>query len=128
MGLTVLSLVILRILWALTSIKPGLPEIMKPWERYSERYLHFTLYLLLLIMPLSGWLMSTAAGYAPSFFGLFSIPMPRISHNENLAGFAGEIHYKVAWLLILLVSIHILAAFKHHFIDKDNILKRMWPG
>lgn len=125
-GLSVLLLVILRVVWSFINIKPGLPWAVKAWERIAEYSVHGLLYLLLLAMPVSGWIMSTAAGRPPQIGGHL-IPAPGIAINSSLARTALTLHVTFAWCLIALVTLHILAAFKHYLINKDNILQRMLP-
>lgn len=127
-GLTVLALVVLRIFWALSNIKPKLPTSIPAWQRFGSTSVHYVLYVLMLAMPLSGWMMATAANKAPSYFGLAVIPMPFVPVDKDLAKFANTSHWLLAWLIVGFVSLHILAALKHHFINKDNVLKRMLPG
>ncbi len=125
-GLLTLMVIILRILWTLGNPKPQLPNA-KRWEKIVEHTVHGLIYVSLLGMPLSGWTMATAAGRPPHLWGhIFS--MPGVATDMALANKANEVHGVLAWILIGLVSIHILAALKHHFIDRDNILKRMLPG
>lgn len=121
-GILVLMLATLRLLWRMSNTTPAL-EL--PWyERLGARFAHFALYLLMICMPLSGWLMSSAGGYPTSFFGLFNLPN-LVAPNEELHELFEEIHEWLAYGLISLIVIHTLGALKHHFIDKDNILKRM---
>jgi cytochrome b561 len=75
-------------------------------------------------MPLSGWLMSSASGYLPSIFGLFNLP-GLISPNQESSKLFEEAHQWIGYGLIALICIHLLAALKHHFIDKDDVLKRI---
>ena len=77
-------------------------------------------------MPLCGWIMSVASERVPSFFGFFRLPLP-IKPNKALALFMKESHEIIAWILVGMVVLHVLAALKHHFINKDNVLKRMLP-
>lgn len=125
-GLLVLFLTVPRLLWALSGIKPTLPATLKPWEKIAERVIHTCLYLSLLLMPFFGWAMSTAAGHAPKLFTL-SIAMPGIVQSKAIAHFFGEYHAFFAWVIVVLVSIHVAAAIKHHVIDKDNVLRSMMP-
>jgi len=124
-GLTVLSLMVLRLGWTLMNPKPGL-ENVSAWERVAERWVHGSLYLFLLAMPVSGWVMSTAEGYNPHLFAL-SMPAPGIVKDEAVGDFFGGVHYYLAWTILIVLSIHLLAALKHHYIDKDNVLRRMMP-
>lgn len=128
LGLVLLTLVILRILWTLNNPKPLLPPRTRPWEIMIERLVHLLLYVFMLAMPLSGWIMSSAAGYHPNFFGLITLPMPGIPISESLSAVAHDVHTISSWALITVVVLHMLAALKHHFIHKDNILKRMMPN
>ncbi|HVE44853.1 MAG TPA: cytochrome b [Gammaproteobacteria bacterium] len=123
-GLTLLSLALLRLAWTLINTKPRSIEGTKPWERLAERTVHWALYATILAMPLAGWIGASAAGYAP-FIGSYSFGLP-IKENKELADYAFTLHGKLALLLIGLVSIHVLAALYHHFIKKDNVLRRMW--
>jgi len=125
-GLLTLTIVILRLLWTLNNPKPQIPNA-KRLEKVVEHTVHGLIYLALFGMPLSGWLMVTAAGRPPHLFGQ-ALPMPGIAQDKALAGLAADVHLVLAWTLIVLVSLHVLAALKHHFIDKDIVLKRMWPG
>lgn len=126
-GLTVLSLMIFRLIWALMNPKPQLPNGSKRWERIAEYAGHGLLYLLLIAMPLSGWLMVSAAGKPPTFFNLFAIPMPGVAGNDTLKHLGDSLHTIIAWTIIVIVSLHILAALRHHFFEKDDILLRMLP-
>jgi cytochrome b561 len=121
-GLTILALACLRIIWRLSNSTPilNLPKL----EQIAARLAHLGLYGLMLAMPLSGWLMSSAAGRTPSFFGLFNVPN-LVNPNEQLMGLFQWAHQWLAYGLIALLTVHTLAALKHHFIDKDDILRRM---
>lgn len=126
-GLTVLTLVLLRMLWTLINNKPEYPDTMPAWQVSAARISHMLLYLAILTMPLTGWLMSTAAGYAPKLFSM-KLAMPFVAVSKPLAGLANNLHELCAYLIIGLLCVHVGAAIKHHIIDKDNILKRMLPG
>lgn len=128
LGLLILLVALLFIVWNLIDKKPRWSVAMPTWERISATIVHLALYILIIIMPISGWLMSTAAGHPPNFFWLLEIPMPGIAKNKMLAQTVSNVHSILAWILCALVAIHILAAFKHHFVTKDNILKRILPG
>jgi len=128
LGLLILLVAVLFILWNLLNPKPQWPNTMSKWQRISAKVVHLALYTFILLMPLTGWLMSTAAGHPPNFFWLVQIPMPGIAVNKTLAQTVVSIHSVLAWILCSFVGIHLLAALKHHFIAKDNILTRMLPG
>ena len=126
-GVSILTLMLLRLLWALVNPKPELPLGTPRWQHFAERGMHGLLYLVLIIMPLSGWIMSVAAGHLPHFFS-YHLSLPFVPENKALSNTMFETHHAIAILIIVLVSIHILAALYHHFIKKDNVLKRMMPG
>lgn len=125
-GLIVLLLGILFLLWSSINTKPKYSVHMLAWEIYLARTVHFFLYALLIGMPLSGWIMSSASGRAPNFFGLIKLPMPFIPHSKALANTAADTHYFLAWTLTALIALHFIGAIKHHWIDKNDILKRMF--
>jgi len=125
-GLCILTLMILRLLWTLTNPKPALPP-STPWYEYlAERLVHWTMYAALIVMPLSGWIGSVAANRSPRL-GEYIFTLP-IEQSKSLMTSSFEVHYTIALIIIGLVSVHILAALFHHFIRKDNVLRRMLPG
>ena len=123
-GVFLFLLLLVRILWRWVSPPPESLASHKRWEKFSSHIAHTVLNLLLLIIAISGYLVITAKGQAIHVFNLFSIPAitSGFSNQEDLAG---EIHLLAAWAVIILAGIHALAAFKHHFIDKDSTLRRM---
>ena len=122
-GLTILLLMLLRLGWALMNVKPRLPDGTPCWQRGAERLTHFLLYVAVIGMPLFGWVGSVAAGHAPHIGG-FDINLP-IAQSKELADTAFTLHGYFAIVLIVLISIHALAALYHHFICRDDILRRM---
>lgn len=125
-GIVILGLVVLRLLWRFTNPTPKLPADM-PWiERMAAHAGHAGLYLLMIGMPLSGWLMSSAAGFPVSVYGLFQMP-DLVVTNQELRKQMGDVHGTLAWVIIGLVSVHVLAALFHHFYHKDTVLRRMLP-
>jgi len=125
-GFMVSVLAILAILWKFKNPHPSFPDSMPTWEKIIARITHWLLYLSLLIMPLSGTIMSTAYGVPPNFFGLYQFPM-FIEKNMKVAEVFFLIHQYASYLFSALIVLHILAALKHHFIDRDVVLKRMLP-
>lgn len=123
-GVLILLLVFLTLIWKAFNVRPVYPLLMPQWEKISARLTHALLYILLILMACSGFIMSAAAGKPPNFFGLYQFPM-LIAENKMVSNVFFEIHSITAYCLVFLITIHILAALKHHFIDKDNILKRM---
>lgn len=124
LGLTVLFLTCGRIYWIYHRGRPALPGIIPKWELYLSRAVQYSLYIFLLVMPLSGWIMSVAANHVPTFFGLFNMPLP-ITPNKLLAEQMDTIHKIIAWILIGLLSLHIIGALKHYFWDRDEVLRSM---
>jgi len=127
LGLTVLVLIVLFFLWTQYTGKPDLPTITPKWQIILARFVQYSLYALLICMPLSGWVMSIAAGRVPSYFGLFNVPLPMVA-NKALSNTMQNTHETIAWILIALIALHIIGALKHHFINKDSVLKTMWRG
>ncbi len=124
-GFLVLALVIIRILWRIINIRPKLS--IKAWEAYAAHIVHWSFYALMFALPITGWLLTSAAGLPASFFGLVTFPSLIAPDNQLLSLFQ-EIHKWLSYALIALIFLHTAGALKHHFIDKDNILKRMiWP-
>ncbi len=125
-GLTILTLMILRTLWALKNPKPRLPSGAPLWQIAAERLMHFGFYVVLLAMPVVGWVMSSAAQKAPHLWG-YSLALP-MGKNKALAHQMSTIHEILAYVIIAMIVIHVAAALRHHFVKKDNILVRMLPG
>ena len=123
-GLSILALMIFRIVWRLTHRPPALPASLPNWQRIASYVSHGLLYLLLIAMPLSGWLMNSASGFPTKLFGV--LPFPQlIEKSQSAFEFWKYSHGVIAISLCGLIGIHVLAALKHHFIDKDVILNRM---
>ncbi len=125
-GITILFLMILRVVWALTNPKPVSPPGTSRFEHFLEWSGHVFLYVLILAMPLVGWMGSVAAGYLP-YIGTLQLGLP-IAKNPDLSKLLFEIHDILAVVIIVMVSLHVLAALYHHYIRKDNVLKRMMPS
>lgn len=124
-GITVLALVILRILWRATHTPPAALAAQAAWERGLARLVHYLLYFGMLVMPVSGYIMSSAGGHDISIFGLFNLPL-LIDKNEQLGGLAKEIHEIAGYSLIAAVALHVVGGLKHHLIDRDVTLPRMF--
>lgn len=125
-GVVFLLLAIFAVTWHVNNPKPAYPPQMPKWEKQSALLVQGVLYLTFFAMPLSGLIMSTAAGYPPSFFGLFQFPQ-FIPKNLLVSHFFFNVHEITGYIIIALVIMHVAAALKHHFIDHDSILKRMLP-
>jgi cytochrome b561 len=123
-GVIILFLVCLRILWRTVNVSPSLNELPAV-ERITARIAHFILYFLMVTVPLTGWLMSSAKGFPVSFFGIFVLP-DIISPDKNMGNIYNQIHVWLAYTLLAVICLHVVGALKHHFIDKDNILRRIF--
>lgn len=100
---------------------------MKPYERRLAQFTHAYLYFILFCMPLVGWIMSSAANYPVSYFGHFTFPNP-IALNKALVEPLKILHKSLSWSLLAVAGLHIVAALRHHFVIKDDVLRRMFPG
>jgi cytochrome b561 len=125
-GITILMLAALRLLWRLLNPTPALPDTLKPYERRLAHFSHAALYALLFAMPLTGWTMSSARNFPVSWFGLIQLP-DLVAPDRPLYRFLHETHETLAWVLVAVAALHVLGALKHHFVYKDDVLRRMLP-
>lgn len=147
LGITVLGLVVLRMLWRLIDRRPPYPPGMPGWQRLASSSAHALIYAAMLVMPISGWLYNSAARRPLDWFGLFKIPsltaLDRTTQTYSILGFdapafidtpqklrslAGDVHETLFYAGALLIALHLAAALKHHFFDRDPTLARMLPG
>jgi cytochrome b561 len=126
-GVTTALLVIVRVWWRVRNPPPVLPASMPGWEITASKISHALLYMCLIVMPLSGFSATQFTKYGVNYFGLFKIP-PMGSENKVVYDLLQGVHGVTATLLIALVVIHVLAAFKHLLINRDNVFQRMLPG
>ena len=125
-GVTVFLLVWLRLAWRVTHRPPALPETLSPPMRLAAHAGHAALYGLMVVIPLSGWLMSSAKGVQTVWFGVLPIP-DLLDKNKEIGDLLALVHKSLNLLFIAVLAGHIGAALKHHFIDRDDILTRMLP-
>lgn len=125
-GVTAFLLLAIRLLWRVTHRPPALPASMPKIMQLAAHAGHLALYLLMIAIPLSGWLMSSAKGFQTVYFGILPIP-DLLDKNKELGDLLALVHKSLNLLFIAVLAGHIGAALKHHFIDKDDILKRMLP-
>jgi len=125
-GITILGLAALRLLWRWLNPTPPLPSNLRPHERFLAHFTHAALYTLLFAMPLTGWMMSSARGFPVSWFNMAQLP-DLVPKNETLYGVLVTTHAALAIALGLIVALHIAGALKHHFVLKDDTLRRMLP-
>ena len=130
-GVTILALSVLRLVWRLVRRPPPLPaaidRAMPPWQRAAHHGTHHLMYLLFFVVPLAGWAYSSAAGFPVVWFGVLPLP-DFVPKNEALAELIKPVHAVSAFALIGLVILHVGAALKHQFIDRDKLISRMLPG
>lgn len=124
-GITVLALTLLRIVWRLGHRVPPLPETMPAWERASAHGLHLLFYGLMLVLPLTGWVMISPGDKPFTWFGLFSLPKFAISKADAIFGLSHAVHGPLGIIFGLLILLHVAAALRHHFVLRDNVLRRM---
>ena len=126
-GMTIFSLAVLRLVWVLFSKRPPLPATTPFYEKALVKASQAILYILVCLMPLSGWMMSSAAGYPVSLFGLYTLPA-LIPPDETLVDGFIEMHEIQGWILMTVIALHVAGALRHHFLLKDDTLKQMLPG
>jgi len=126
-GITLFLLALLRIVWRLTHRPPELPQLMPDLLKKAAHAMHWLLYLLMLAIPLSGWLMSSAKGFTTVWFGVLPLP-DLVGKDAALGSQLQTLHMSLNFALLALVAGHVGAALKHHFIDRDGVLASMLPG
>jgi cytochrome b561 len=126
-GVTVFLLALVRLGWRWTHPAPALPRAMPAWEKTAAGVSHALLYLLLLAIPLSGWLMSSALGFQTVYFGVLPIP-DLLAKEKELGEFLKLVHLGLNLTLGGLLLAHVGAALKHHYFEKDDVLTRMLPA
>ncbi|SRR5258706_9792290 len=127
LGLLAFMMAALRLAWRVGSALPRLVEKIPDWQKLAARLVHLCFYGVMFAQPITGWLMSSASGIPVSFFGLFELP-DLIPYSESLFQTFVEIHKWLGYALVLLILIHAGAALRHHFVLKDETLKKMLPG
>jgi cytochrome b561 len=125
-GITILALALVRLAWRWFD-RPPPPPPMPGWQATAARLNHWALYALLFALPITGWLMSSAANRPVSWFGLVQLP-DFIAPDEGLEEILEEAHEWLVNVLLALVILHVAAALKHQFLDRDGLLLRMLPG
>ena len=125
-GVSVFLLVLLRLTWRITHAPPPLPMSMPRWQVTAAAVGHHLLYVLMVIVPLSGWLMSSAKGFQTVWFGVLPLP-DLLSKDEALGETLLWVHRWLNYFFMSLVAGHALAAIKHQFADRDGLLSRMLP-
>ena len=126
-GVTVLVLTLGRIAWRLTHRPPHLPDAMPHSEKIAAKTAHLALYALLLILPLTGWLLSSNPERPRPIEWFFLFKLPVLPATPGIAGAAHQAHELLGLVMTALVAVHIAAAVRHHFLLRDRVLARMLP-
>ncbi|MEO8739714.1 MAG: cytochrome b [Casimicrobiaceae bacterium] len=125
-GITIWLLTCVRLAWRLGHPAPPLPP-MPAWQRRAAALSHGLLYVLLLCIPVSGWLYSSATGVQVVYLGL--VPLPDlVARDRDLGRVLRTVHETLNFTLLAVVCLHAAAALKHHFVDRDTVLSRMLPA
>jgi cytochrome b561 len=125
-GLTVLILSLGRVAWRLAHRFPPTPNDIPGWQQVAARATHLGLYALILLMPLTGWMMASAGTHPIPFYWL--VDAPKLPVSKAIGGVAHQGHGVLGWLMLALVVLHIAAALRHHFVLRDGVLARMAPA
>jgi len=125
-GMTILMLAIVRLVWRWMNPVPDLTAETKPWERVLAKVSHFLLYALIFAMPLTGWMMSSARNFPVSWFKVLQFP-DLVAPSDQTFQLMQDLHHLLFSVLVTVALLHIAGALKHHFIDKNDVLKRMLP-
>jgi cytochrome b561 len=125
-GITILGLAVIRLAWRWFDPPPPTPP-MPRWQEIAARLNHWCLYVLLFALPVTGWLMSSAANRPASWFGLAQLP-DFVAPDEGLEETFETAHEFLVNVLFVLAGLHVAAALKHQFLDRDGLLLRMLPG
>lgn len=127
LGITLLLIVLMRMAWRFVNVTPPAPPSMAGWEARAARTTHALLYLLLLALPLTGYLINSASNFPLVVWGV--LPLPNLTdESESLQLAAETAHGLLFWLLAVLVALHVAAALRHHWVLKDSVLRRMLPA
>jgi cytochrome b561 len=129
-GITILALSFVRLFWRLAHRPPPYEPTLKPWEVATAKITHWAFYLFMIVIPLTGWLMTSAGSrkWPLNWFGLFDLPYLPVAQDKGFANTMAYAHVYGSYLLIALLVLHIGAAFKHLFVDGDGTFARMVPG
>ena len=124
-GVTIFVLAALRLAWRLAHPPPPLPS-MPAWQLRGATAIHALLYAFMLVIPITGWLFSSASGVPTVWFGLWQLP-DLVDRNKAAADLLRTVHATLNWTFAAIVLGHVAFALKHHFVDRDDVLRRMLP-
>jgi cytochrome b561 len=126
LGMLALALFAVRLAWRVTNILPHLVEELPDWQKVTARFVHLCFYALMFALPMTGWLMSSAAGFPVSFLQLFTLP-DLIDPNDYLFKQLIEIHKWLSYALLVFLVVHAAAALRHRFTYRDGTSSEMLP-
>ncbi len=124
-GVTLLVLVCVRLLWRVADRRPGWPDGITDGHRMLARGAHVALYLLMALVPLSGWFINAASGFPLNWFGLYAVPSP-MAPDETLQALAESVHLVAVITLATIISLHVAGALYHQFARRNELIRRMW--
>jgi len=126
-GMLILALVVARLLNRLAKSTPPLPSDTPAWERAAARWSHALLYVLMITMPLTGWVINSAAGVPFRIF--WQLPLPALmAPDKHTAEIVALVHFALGIAFVALLILHVGAALRHHFVKRNNVLRRMLPS
>jgi cytochrome b561 len=126
LGMVLFTLAVARLIWAIIGKRPALPPQTKRYEKILAKATQGLLYLLVIVMPFSGWAMSSAANVPVKVFGVIALPN-LVAPNEQFMENMQNVHELQSIVLLSLITLHLLAGLKHYFVDRDNVLQSMLP-
>ena len=126
LGILALTLAALRLSWRVGNVLPALVETLPDWQKVAARFVHLCFYALMLALPVTGWLMSSATGIPVSVLGLFMLP-DLVPYDDSLFRTLIDVHRYLGYALIVCMAVHIGAALRHHLLLRDSTLKKMLP-
>lgn len=127
-GVIFMQFAILRVIWSRLNNSPKLPDVLASWEKLLSKTITGSLYLLMLAIPFSGYVMTNLFGYPVSLFGLIDLPV-LFDKNTEMALLAKQVHFLLVYTLMAALFAHITGALKHRLLDKPeaDVLPRMMP-
>lgn len=125
-GMQALALLVVRLAWRVSQVLPQLIAHLPDWQKIAARFVHLAFYALMFALPMTGWFMSSAAGIPVSFLQLITLP-DLIGRDDHLFRQLIDIHKWLGWLLMFFIFVHVGAALRHHFVFKDDTLRKMLP-
>ena len=126
MGISLAALIFVRLAWRVTHPPPPLPGTMPSWERIAARASHALLYVCMVGVPLAGYVATNFSKYGIRYFGLLTLPAWGPDDKQVYALFNGT-HKALALVFAGLIALHVAAALKHALLDRDGVMRRMWP-